>query len=103
MSDNTVSLVTQAIKAIRQENVKTVGFSWLQRRLRISYPRAARLVEELEAEGILSKEHICQSFERRVIGEEEMQCEEHIWEQSNNDFCVICIKCGCRMDGAQIS
>jgi len=92
MSDSTVDLVVQAIKAIRQEEAKSVGFSWLQRKFRICYPRAARLVDELAAEGVLSYEHIDKSFERRVIGEDEMRCEKHIWEQGY--YGVECIKCG---------
>ena len=93
MSENeTVDLVVQAIKAIRKEQVKVVGFSWLQRKLRICYPRAARLVDELVAEGVLSTEHIDKSFERRVIGEDEIKCESHLWEKDY--YGDKCIKCG---------
>jgi len=44
-------LVEQAIEIIRQE--RRASASMLQRRLRIGYPRAARLVDELEELGVI--------------------------------------------------
>ncbi len=47
-SDN---LIEQAIKLVRQEGHAST--SWLQRKLRIGFPRAARLMDELEERGIV--------------------------------------------------
>ena len=48
---NTDALFQQAVElAISQKKLST---SLLQRRLRIGYPRAARLMDELEEEGIV--------------------------------------------------
>jgi S-DNA-T family DNA segregation ATPase FtsK/SpoIIIE len=44
-------LIEQAIKIVRQE--QHVSASLLQRRLRIGYPRAARLIDELQEMGIV--------------------------------------------------
>ena len=44
-------LIEQAIKIVRQE--QRVSASLLQRRLRIGYPRAARLIDELQEMGIV--------------------------------------------------
>ena len=50
-SKNTDALFQQAVElAISQKKLST---SLLQRRLRIGYPRAARLMDELEEEGIV--------------------------------------------------
>ncbi|PWH13336.1 MAG: hypothetical protein DDG58_14435 [Ardenticatenia bacterium] len=45
-------LLDEAIALVRQSG--RVSTSWLQRRLNIGYPRAARLIDQLEAEGIIS-------------------------------------------------
>jgi S-DNA-T family DNA segregation ATPase FtsK/SpoIIIE len=44
-------LIEQAIDLVRKE--QRVSASLLQRRLRIGYPRAARLIDELEELGIV--------------------------------------------------
>jgi S-DNA-T family DNA segregation ATPase FtsK/SpoIIIE len=44
-------LIQQAIQIVRQE--QRVSASLLQRRLRIGYPRAARLIDELEELGMV--------------------------------------------------
>ncbi len=50
-SDGDDELIRQAVELLQgRENTST---SWLQRRLRLGYPRAARLMEELEARGIV--------------------------------------------------
>lgn len=49
--DGRDSLFDEAAKVVRQEGRGSV--SLLQRRLRIGYGRAARLVEQLEAAGVL--------------------------------------------------
>jgi S-DNA-T family DNA segregation ATPase FtsK/SpoIIIE len=46
------NLVEQAIQIVRQE--RRAGASLLQRRLRIGYPRAARLMDELEELGVIA-------------------------------------------------
>jgi S-DNA-T family DNA segregation ATPase FtsK/SpoIIIE len=50
-SSGTDSLFDQAVDLTRSQ--KTLSVSLLQRRLRIGYPRAARLMDELEDEGIV--------------------------------------------------
>jgi S-DNA-T family DNA segregation ATPase FtsK/SpoIIIE len=44
-------LVEKAVELVRQE--RRASASMLQRRLRIGYPRAARLVDELEELGVI--------------------------------------------------
>jgi S-DNA-T family DNA segregation ATPase FtsK/SpoIIIE len=44
-------LIEQAIKMVRES--RRVSASFLQRRLRIGYPRAARLIDELEELGVI--------------------------------------------------
>ena len=44
-------LVEQAVKIVK--NSQHASASLLQRRLRIGYPRAARLIDELEAMGVV--------------------------------------------------
>jgi S-DNA-T family DNA segregation ATPase FtsK/SpoIIIE len=46
------NLVARAIELVRQE--RRAGASFLQRRLRIGYPRAARLMDELEELGVIA-------------------------------------------------
>jgi S-DNA-T family DNA segregation ATPase FtsK/SpoIIIE len=45
------TLIQEAIELIREEGHASASF--LQRQLRVGYPRAARLVDELEERGIL--------------------------------------------------
>jgi S-DNA-T family DNA segregation ATPase FtsK/SpoIIIE len=49
--DEADSLLQEAIELI--EGRKTVSTSFIQRRLRIGFPRAARLVDQLEDEGLV--------------------------------------------------
>jgi len=44
-------LLDEAIELVLQSG--RASTSWLQRRLNIGYPRAARLMDQLEAEGII--------------------------------------------------
>jgi S-DNA-T family DNA segregation ATPase FtsK/SpoIIIE len=44
-------LIRRAVEILRGK--ETTSTSWLQRRLRLGYPRAARLMEELEARGVV--------------------------------------------------
>jgi len=50
-SSGSDSLFEQAVGLTRSQ--KTLSVSLLQRRLRIGYPRAARLMDELEDEGVV--------------------------------------------------
>ena len=50
MSDND-SLFNNALELSKSQ--KTLSVSFLQRRLRIGYPRAARLMDELEEAGVV--------------------------------------------------
>ncbi|MBN1955642.1 MAG: DNA translocase FtsK [Anaerolineae bacterium] len=58
-------LLGQAIEIVRRR--KTVSASYLQRQLRIGYPRAARLVEQLEEMGLVGPQEAA-GRARRVIG-----------------------------------
>ena len=51
LSEGSDRLIEQAIKVVRQES--HVSTSWLQRKMRIGFPRAAHLMDELEARGIV--------------------------------------------------
>jgi DNA segregation ATPase FtsK/SpoIIIE, S-DNA-T family len=51
ISEGSDELIDQAIKVVRQE--RHVSTSWLQRKMRIGFPRAARLMDELEERGIV--------------------------------------------------
>ncbi|MBN1264118.1 MAG: DNA translocase FtsK [Anaerolineales bacterium] len=53
MIDETDEILDQAIKLVQREG--TASASMLQRRLRIGYPRAARLIDELEEMGIIGR------------------------------------------------
>ena len=52
--DDEEELLAEAIDAIRGE--KTISASFVQRELKIGYPRAARLVNLLESKGLVSAE-----------------------------------------------
>lgn len=58
-------LLQQAIALLRQR--KTISASWLQRELRIGYPRAARLIEILEERGLVGPQESA-GRPRYVIG-----------------------------------
>ncbi len=58
-------LLRQAIELAKRR--KTITASYLQRRLRIGYPRAARLIEQLEEMGIVGPQEAA-GRPRRVIG-----------------------------------
>ncbi len=49
--DSDDALIEEAVKLLRGH--KTTSTSWLQRKLRLGFPRAARLMEELEARGVV--------------------------------------------------
>jgi S-DNA-T family DNA segregation ATPase FtsK/SpoIIIE len=65
LSEGSDELIEQAIKAVRQES--RVSTSWLQRKMRIGFPRAARLMDELEARGIVGPAETG-GREREVLG-----------------------------------
>ena len=61
------SLIQDAVELVRKR--KTVSASFLQRQLRIGYPRAARLMEHLEEMGLVGPPESA-GRPRRVIGGE---------------------------------
>jgi len=63
--DQDGGLLEQAIQLVRVR--KTISASYLQRRLRIGYPRAARLMEQLEEMGLVGPPEAA-GRPRRVIG-----------------------------------
>jgi S-DNA-T family DNA segregation ATPase FtsK/SpoIIIE len=62
-------LLEEAIKAVRE--MKKASISLLQRRLRIGYTRAARLIDVLEEKGIIGPAK-AGAQQREVIGAEEV-------------------------------
>jgi len=66
--DEEEGLLEQAIALVRSR--KTISASYLQRQLRIGYPRAARLMEQLEGMGLVGPQQAA-GRPRRVIGGEE--------------------------------
>jgi len=60
-------LLEQAIALVRRH--KTISASYLQRRLQVGYPRAARLMEQLEEMGLVGPQRAA-GRPRRVIGGE---------------------------------
>ncbi|MBN1179090.1 MAG: DNA translocase FtsK 4TM domain-containing protein [Anaerolineae bacterium] len=61
-------LLEQAIELVQKR--KTISASYLQRQLRIGYPRAARLMEQLEEMGMVGPQRAA-GRPRRVIGEDQ--------------------------------
>jgi S-DNA-T family DNA segregation ATPase FtsK/SpoIIIE len=61
------ALIQEAIRLVQRR--KTISASYLQRQLRIGYPRAARLIELLEAQGLVGPQESA-GRPRRVIGGE---------------------------------
>ena len=66
--DEEDALLQQAIELVKRRS--TITASYLQRRLRIGYPRAARLIEQLEEMGLIGPQEAA-GRPRRVIGGEE--------------------------------
>ncbi|MBR6356284.1 MAG: DNA translocase FtsK 4TM domain-containing protein [Alphaproteobacteria bacterium] len=60
------ALYQQAVEIVRTD--KKASTSYVQRKLRIGYNRAAELIERMEQEGIVSKQNL--SGRREVIGED---------------------------------
>lgn len=71
------NLVERAIQIVRQ--TQRASASMLQRRLRIGYPRAARLIDELEDLGVIG-EAVSGGREREVLLEREEASEDDIEE-----------------------
>ncbi|NBD35634.1 MAG: DNA translocase FtsK, partial [Chloroflexi bacterium] len=68
-ADEDADLLEQAIE-IAQKRGK-ISTSGLQRRLRISYPRAARLMEEMEEMGVVGPQPSAGRKRRVILGGEE--------------------------------
>jgi S-DNA-T family DNA segregation ATPase FtsK/SpoIIIE len=68
------NLVQQAIDIVRHE--RRAGASMLQRRLRIGYPRAARLMDELQEMGIIAPANGGRDWEVLVDREDGEESEE---------------------------
>ncbi|RME50356.1 MAG: DNA translocase FtsK, partial [Caldilineae bacterium] len=71
--DDEEELIQEAIDAIRGQ--ETCSTSFVQRKLRIGYPRAARLMQELEAKGIVGPD-LGGGQGRRVLLQEETEDED---------------------------
>ncbi len=69
------NLVEQAIKIVRQS--QHASASMLQRRLRVGYPRAARLIDELEELGVIGSA-VGGGRERDVLLDREETSEEDL-------------------------
>ncbi len=67
-------LVLEAIDVLR--GMKTCSTSMLQRKLRIGYPKAARLMEQLEAQGIVGPD-MGGGQGREVLLKDEEEMEEY--------------------------
>ncbi len=62
-------LLEQAIELARTQG--RIATSGIQRRLRISYPRAARLMEQMEAMGLVGPQQAAGRKRRVILGEDE--------------------------------
>jgi len=78
MEEETDELLDEAIQLVRQ--YERVSTSFLQRRLHIGYPRAARLIDELEARGIIGPDE-GGGQGRRVLLDEEPGEEDGVEEE----------------------
>jgi S-DNA-T family DNA segregation ATPase FtsK/SpoIIIE len=71
-------LLEEAIELLREQ--ERASTSLLQRRLRIGYPRAARLMDQLEDEGIVGPPESGGRWREVLILEEGKEMEEDDWE-----------------------
>jgi len=69
LDEETDELLDEAVELVRQH--ERVSTSFLQRRLHIGYPRAARLIDELEEMGIVGPD------EGGGLGREVLAVEEY--------------------------
>ena len=51
-NDHTLPMYDQAVRLVTDQ--RQASISWLQRRLRVGYNRAARMIERMEREGVVS-------------------------------------------------
>jgi S-DNA-T family DNA segregation ATPase FtsK/SpoIIIE len=73
ISSGSDDLIDQAIQIVRKET--HVSTSWLQRKMRIGFPRAARLMDELEERGIVGAAE-SGGREREVLANDNEQPED---------------------------
>jgi S-DNA-T family DNA segregation ATPase FtsK/SpoIIIE len=71
-------LLEEAIQLLREQ--ERASTSLLQRRLRIGYPRAARLMDQLEEEGIVGPPESGGRWREVLILEEDEETQEDDWE-----------------------
>jgi S-DNA-T family DNA segregation ATPase FtsK/SpoIIIE len=71
-------LLEEAIELLREQ--ERASTSLLQRRLRIGYPRAARLMDQLEEEGIVGPPESGGRWREVLILEEDEEMQEDNWE-----------------------
>jgi S-DNA-T family DNA segregation ATPase FtsK/SpoIIIE len=71
-------LLEEAIELLRQQ--ERASTSLLQRRLRIGYPRAARLMDQLEEEGIVGPPESGGRWREVLILEEDEEMQKDNWE-----------------------
>ena len=69
-------LIAEAIAVVRQS--RTASASFLQRRLRIGYPRAARLMDELEERGVVGPAEAGRSRKVLIGPEDEVDADAEI-------------------------
>jgi S-DNA-T family DNA segregation ATPase FtsK/SpoIIIE len=71
-------LLEEAIELLREQ--ERASTSLLQRRLRIGYPRAARLMDQLEDEGIVGPPESGGRWREVLILEEDEEMQEDDWQ-----------------------
>ena len=81
-SNKSDELMPQAIELISE--LETVSVSLLQRKLRIGYPRAARLMDELEEKQIVSPAEKGQNL--RTVLQQSIQSEKNDINIEQQDF-----------------